>query len=49
MFIKLIKNLNYDIQKFENIDYRVIILRVKDFSDECDYIFKTNQIIKFLQ
>ena len=55
-FIKFTKKLNYDIQKFENIDYRVIIFRVKDFSDECDCIFKstnnfykTNQVKKFLQ
>jgi|JI9StandDraft_1071089.scaffolds.fasta_scaffold00018_108 hypothetical protein len=55
-FRKFTKKLNYDIQKFENIDYRVIIFRVKDFSDECDCIFKstnnfykTNQVKKFLQ
>ncbi len=55
-FIKFTKKLNYDIQKFENIDYRVIIFRVKDFSDECDCIFKstnnfykTNQVKKFLK
>ena len=55
-FIKFTKKLNYDIQKFENINYRVTIFRVKDFSDECYYIFKstnnfykTNQVKKFLQ
>ena len=55
-FIKFTKKLNYDLQKFENIDYRVIIFRVKDFSDECGCIFKstnnfykTNQVKKFLQ
>ena len=55
-FIKFTRKLNYDIQKFENIDYRVIIFRVKDFSDEYDCIFKstnnfykTNQVKKFLQ
>ena len=54
-FIKFTKKLNYDIQKFENIDYRVIIFRVKDFSNKCDCIFKstnnfykTNQVKKFL-
>ena len=54
-FIKFIKKLNYDIQKFENIDYRVIIFRVKDFSDECKYVsksinnfYKTNQVKNFL-
>jgi len=40
-FRKFTKKLNYEIQKFENIDYRVIIFRVKDFSDECDCIFKS--------
>lgn len=56
MFLKFTKKLNYDIQKFEDIDYRVIIFRVKGFSDECDCIFKstnnfykTNQVKKFLQ
>ena len=56
MFIKVTKKLNDGIQKFENIDYQVIIFRVKDFSDECDCLFKstnnfykTNQVKKFLQ
>jgi len=40
-FIKFTKKLNYDIQKFENIDYRVIIFRVKDFSNKCGCIFKS--------
>jgi len=40
-FIRFTKKLNYDIQKFDNILYRVIIFRVKDFSDECDSIFKS--------
>ena len=55
MFLKFTKKLNYDIQKFENIDYRVIIFKVKAFSAECDWIFKstnnfykTNQVKKFL-
>ena len=40
MFLKFIgftKKLNYEIQKFDNILYRVIIFR----SDECDSIFKS--------
>ena len=55
-FIRFTKKLNYDIQKFDNILYRVIIFRVKDFSDECDSIFKSannfykiDQVKKFLQ
>jgi len=55
-FIRFTKKLNYKIQKFDNILYRVIIFRVKDFSDECDSMFKsdnhsykTNQVKKFLQ
>lgn len=41
-FIRFTKKLNYEIQKFENINYRVIIFRVKDFTDECDFIFNSN-------
>lgn len=55
-FIKFTRKLNYDIQKFENIDYRVIIFRVKDFSDECKCVsksinnfYKTNQVKNFFQ
>lgn len=55
-FIRFTKKLNYEIQKFEKINYRVIIFRVKDFSDECDSIFKStnnfykiDQVKKFLQ
>jgi len=45
MFLKFIaftKKLDYQIQKFDSISYRVIIFRVKDFSDECDSLFKSS-------
>ena len=55
-FIRFTKKLNYEILKFDNILYRVIIFRVKDFSDECDSIFKSannfykiDQVKKFLR
>jgi hypothetical protein len=55
-FIRFTQKLNYDIQKFDNIFYRVIIFRVKDFSNEYDSIFKSSnhfykidQVKKFLQ
>jgi hypothetical protein len=41
-FIRFTKELDYDIQKFDNILYRVIIFRVKDFSDVCDSMFKSD-------
>jgi len=59
MFLKFIaftKKLNYEILKFDSILYRVIIFRVKDFSDECDSLFKSSnnfykldQVKKFLR
>jgi hypothetical protein len=42
MFLKFIaftKKLDYQIRKFDCIDYRVIVFRVKDFSDECRFSF----------
>lgn len=55
-FIRFTKKLNYEIQQFENIHYRVIIFRVNNFSDECDSLFKSdnnfykiNQVKQFLQ
>ena len=55
-FIRFTEKLNYDIQKFGNIFYRVILFKVKNFSDECDFIFKSDnnfykidQVKKFLQ
>lgn len=50
-FIRFTKELNYEIQQFENnINYRVLIFRVKDFSDECDSMqiltFEHQPIIK---
>ena len=43
MFLKFIaftKKLDYEIRKFDSIPYRIITFRVKDFSDECDSLFK---------
>lgn len=55
-FIRFTKKLNHEIKQFENIDYRIIIFKVKDFSKECDSLFKStdnfykiNQVKKFLQ
>jgi hypothetical protein len=45
MFLKFIaftKKLDYQIREFDSIDYRVIIFRVKDFSDQCDSLFKSS-------
>ena len=45
MFLKFIaftKKLDYQIRKFDGISYRVIIFRVKDFSDQCDSLFKSS-------
>jgi hypothetical protein len=45
MFLKFIaftKKLDYQIRKFDCIDYRVIVFRVKDFSDECDSLFNSS-------
>ena len=39
-FIRFTKELEYEIQKFDNILYRVLVFRVKDFSDVCDSMFK---------
>jgi hypothetical protein len=59
MFLKFLgftKKLNYQIRKFDGIPYRVIIFRVKDFSDQCDSLFnssnnfyKIDQVKKFLR
>ena len=59
MFLKFIaftKKLDYQIRKFDSISYRVIIFRVKDFSDQCDSLFKSSdnsykvkQVKKFLR
>ena len=59
MFLKFIaftKKLDYDIRKFDSIPYRIIIFRVKDFSDECHSLFKSSnnfykidQVKKFLR
>ena len=59
MFLKFIaftKKLDYQIRKFDCIDYRVIVFRVKDFSDECHSLFnssnnfyKIDQVKKFLR
>ena len=59
MFLKFIaftKKLDYEIRKFDSISYRVIIFRVKDFSDECHSLFrssnnfyKIDQVKKFLR
>nr|ULD16171.1 hypothetical protein [Cylindrotheca closterium]ULD16252.1 hypothetical protein [Cylindrotheca closterium] len=45
MFLKFIgftKNLDCEIQKLDSIDYQVIVFRVKDFTDECDSLFKSS-------
>lgn len=45
MFLKFIaftKKLDYEIRKFDSISYRVIIVRVKDFSDECHFLFRSS-------
>jgi hypothetical protein len=44
-FIRFTKKLDYEIQKFDNILYRVLVFRVKDFSDVCDSMFKSSIII----
>ena len=59
MFLKFIaftKKLDYQIRKFDSISYRVIIFRVKDFSHQCDSLFKSSdnsykvkQVKKFLR
>jgi len=59
MFLKFIaftKKLEYEIRTFDSIPYRVILFRVKDFSDECDSLFnssnnfyKIDQVKKFLR
>lgn len=59
MFLKFIaftKKLDYQIQHFDRIDYRVIVFRVKDFSDECHSLFnssnnfyKIEQVKQFLR
>ncbi len=41
-FIRFTKELEYEIQKFDNILYRVLVFRVKDFSDVCDSMFKSD-------
>ena len=55
-FLRFTKDLKYDLQKFDNILYRVIIFKVKDFSNVCDSMFKSvnnsykvSQVKKFLQ
>ena len=55
-FIRFTKELEYEIQKFDNILYRVLVFRVKDFSDECHSLFnssnnfyKIDQVKKFLR
>ena len=55
-FIGFTKKLNYETRKFDGIPYRVIIFRVKDFSDQCDSLFnssnnfyKIDQVKKFLR
>lgn len=56
MFLKFIKESEYETDKLNNIVYRLIIFRVKDFSDVCDLMFKSNnnyykitQVKQFLQ
>lgn len=59
MFLKFIgftKKLEYEIRKFDSIPCQVIIFRVKNFSDECNYLFKSSnnfykidQVKKFLR
>ena len=47
MFLKFIafnKKLDYQIQKFDDIAYRDIIFRVKDFSHECYSLFKSSDV-----
>ena len=41
-FIRFTKELEYEIQKFDNILYRMLVFRVKDFSDVCDSMFKSD-------
>ncbi len=41
-FISFTKNLDCEIQKLDSIDYRVIVFRVKDFTHECDFLFKSS-------
>ena len=41
-FISFTKNLDCDIQKLNIIDYRVIVFRVKDFTHQCDFLFKSS-------
>jgi len=41
-FISFTKNLDCEIQKLDSIDYQVIVFRVKDFTDECDFLFKSS-------
>ena len=41
-FIRFIKKLEYEIQKFDNILYRMLVFRVKDFSDVGDSMFKSD-------
>ena len=41
-FIRFTKELEYEIQKFDNILYRVLVFRVKDFSDGWDSMFKSD-------
>ena len=41
-FIRFTKELEYEIQKFDNILYRVLVFRVKDFSNVCDSMFKSD-------
>lgn len=38
----LSKNLDYKTQKLDSIDYRVIVFRVKDFTHEYDFLFKSS-------
>jgi hypothetical protein len=55
-FIAFTKKLDYEIRTFDSIDYRVIVFKVKDFSDECDSLFNSSnnfynidQVKKFLR
>ena len=41
-FIRFTKELGYEIQKFYNIPYQVLVFRVKDFSDTWGSMFKPN-------
>lgn len=41
-FINFTKNLDCETQKLDSIDYRVIVFRVKDFTHECDFLFKSS-------